>query len=62
MTPHQRHMGKDNGVLAKRQEVMQKAKAQNYIRWGTQEVRNCDPVGPRMLNHVTEQHIRLQAA
>ena len=63
VTPHQRHTGEDKGVLAKRKLTMQQAKAQNPIRWGSQEVRNCEPVGPTRLNPVKEpEKMRLQAA
>ncbi|MGE6352134.1 hypothetical protein ACQKDP_12635, partial [Psychrobacter pacificensis] len=50
-------------LLAKRLLTMQRAKDENPIRWGTQEVRNCEPVGPTTLNPVKEQQQqRLQAA
>lgn len=63
MTPHQRHTGEDKVILAKRHETMQRAKAENPIRWGSQEVRNCKPVGPTTLNPVKEQQQqRLKAA
>ena len=63
VTPNQRHTGEDKEILAKRYETMQQAKAQNPIRWGSQEVRNCKPVGPTTLNPVKEQQEkRLQAA
>ena len=63
VTPHQRHTGEDKEILAKRLLTMEAAKDKNPIRWGTQEVRNCKPVGPTTLNPVKEQHqTRLQAA
>ena len=63
VTPHQRHTSEDKGVLAKRRLTMQQAKAQNPRRWGSQKVRNCEPVGPTTLNPVKEpEKIRLQAA
>ena len=63
VTPSQRHTAEDKGVLAKRKLTMQQAKAQNPIRWGSQEVRNCEPVGPTTLNPVKEpENMRLQAA
>ena len=41
---------------------MQQAKAQNPIRWGSQKVRNCEPVGPTTLKPVKEpEKMRLQA-
>ena len=40
VTPNQRHTGEDKEVLAKRLLTMQRAKDENPIRWGTQEVRN----------------------
>ena len=55
VTPNQRHTGEDKEILAKRHETMQRAKAQNPIRWGSQEVRDCEPVGPTTLNPVKEQ-------
>ena len=63
VTPNQRHTGEDKVILAKRHETMQRAKAENPIRWGSQEVRNCKPVGPTTLNPVKEQQQqRLKAA
>ena len=63
VTPHQRHTGEDKEILAKRLLTMEAAKDKNPIRCGTQEVRNCKPVGPTTLNPVKEQHqTRLQAA
>ena len=63
VTPNQRHTGEDKEILAKRLLTMQRAKDENPIRWGTQEVRNCEPVGPTTLNPVKEQQQqRLQAA
>ena len=63
VTPHQRHTGEDKEILAKRKQTMQQAKEANPIRWGCQNIRNCEPVGPTTLNPVKEpQEIRLQAA
>ena len=63
VTPHQRHTGEDKEILAKRLLTMEAAKDKNPMRWGTQEVRNCKPVGPTTLNPVKEQQeTRLQAA
>ena len=44
MTPHQRHTGQDIELLAQRKERIEAAKAANPSRWGTRDVRNCDPV------------------
>ncbi len=63
VTPSQRHMGEDKAILAKRKLTMQQAKEVNPIRWGCQDIRNCEPVGPTTLNPVKEpEEIRLQAA
>ena len=63
VTPSQRHTGEDKEILAKRKLTMQQAKAQNPIRWGSQKVRDCEPVGPTTLNPVKEpEKMRLQAA
>jgi len=63
VTPNQRHTGEDKGILAKRKQTMQQAKAQNPIRWGSQNIRNCEPVEPTTLNPVKEpEKMRLQAA
>ncbi len=63
VTPHQRYTGEDKAILAKRKQTMQQAKAANPIRWGCQDIRNCEPVGPTTLNPVKEpQQQRLQAA
>ena len=62
VTAHQRHTGEDRQVLAKRKQTMQQAKEANPIRWGSQDIRNCEPVGPTTLNPVKEpRKIRLQA-
>ncbi|MEC5210705.1 transposase InsO family protein [Psychrobacter sp. PL15] len=63
VTPHQRHTGEDRQVLAKRKQTMQQAKEANPIRWGCQDIRNCEPVGPTTLNPVkVPQETRLQVA
>ncbi len=63
VTPSQRHTGEDKAILAKRKQTMKQAKEANPIRWGCQDIRNCEPVGPTALNPVKEpQKIRLQAA
>jgi putative transposase len=55
VTPNQRHTGEDVEILAQRKMTMDLAKAENPIRWGSKEVRNCSPVGPTTLNPVKEQ-------
>ena len=63
VTPNQRHTGEDVEILTQRKETMNLAKAQNPIRWGSREVRNCVPVGPTTLNPIKEpQQPILQAA
>ena len=49
VTPAQRHAGKDQGLLKKRKEVLETAKAANPTRW-SKGVRNCEPIGPVTLN------------
>ena len=64
VTPHQRHTGQDQLLLAKRKERIEAAKAENPNRWGNREVRNCTPVGPTTLNPEKEavKKVEKQAA
>lgn len=64
VTPHQRHTGQDQILLAKRKERIEAAKAANPSRWGKREVRNCTPVGPTTLNPEKEsvKKVEKQAA
>ncbi|EPK0848734.1 IS3 family transposase, partial [Klebsiella pneumoniae] len=55
VTPHQRHTGQDNAILAQRKARIEAAKDANPSRWGKREVRNCTPVGPTTLNPEREQ-------
>lgn len=57
VTPHQRHTGQDDVILAKRKLRMEAAKAANPNRWGKRDVRNCEPVGPTTLNPEKE-HVK----
>ena len=50
VTPEQRHTGQDGEILAKRKQVLERAKQQNPERWGRRAIRNCEPVGPTTLN------------
>lgn len=52
VTPDERHMDEDKPILVNRQQTIKAAKAQNPNprRWSSQEVRNCEPVGPTTLN------------
>lgn len=49
VSPGQRHTLQDSDILAKRKEVLEAAKARNPKRW-SKDVRNCEAVGPVMLN------------
>lgn len=63
VTSNQRHTGEDKMILAMRKQTMQQAKAQNPIRWGCQDIGNCEPVEPTTLNPVKEpEKMRLHAA
>jgi transposase InsO family protein len=64
VTPHQRHTGQDQLILAKRKERIEAAKAANPSRWGKREVRNCEPIGPTTLNPEREsvKNVEKQAA
>lgn len=61
VTPSQRHAGLDNEILAKREAVLEAAKARNPHRWSG-KVRNCDPVGPVTLNPDEPENELYQAA
>ncbi|WP_434340257.1 hypothetical protein [Motilimonas cestriensis] len=50
MTPHQRHTGQDEEILAQRKARLEAAKAVNPMRWGKRDVRNFTPVEPMTLN------------
>lgn len=50
VTPHQRHIGQDKAILAKRKKRIEAAKSAHPERWGAREVRNCAPVGATTLN------------
>ena len=49
VTPSERHQGKDKKLLAKRKEVLEKARERHPTRWSG-EVRNCEAVGAVTLN------------
>ena len=49
MTPVQRHRGEDIAILAKREEIYQKAKSLRPERWSG-EIRDWQPVGKVKLN------------
>jgi transposase InsO family protein len=50
VTPHQRHTGQDEEILAQRKAKLEAAKAADPMRWGKRDIRNCTPVGPTTLN------------
>lgn len=54
VTPHQRHEGEDQAILAKRDEVYQKARQRRPDRW-TGNTRNWRPIGPVWLNPEREK-------
>ncbi|ABE54760.1 Integrase, catalytic region [Shewanella denitrificans OS217] len=49
VSPGQRHALQDSAILDKRKKVLEAAKARNPKRW-SKDVRNCEAVGPVMLN------------
>ncbi len=50
VTPQERHTGEDVAILAQRQRVLEQAKQRTPSRWGSRQVRNCEPVEPTTLN------------
>jgi transposase InsO family protein len=61
VTPAQRHAGLDEGILLKRKQVLEAAKAERPDRWST-DVRNCEPVGAVTLNPEEQKQPPLKAA
>ena len=61
VTPVQRHEGKDEEVLKRRKEVLEEAKRSNPTRW-SKGVRNCNPIGPVMLNPDREIQLPIKKA
>lgn len=61
VTPVQRHRREDAAILAKRQEVYQRAKAQRPERWSG-DIRDWLPIGDVMLNPDREDNLLDQAA
>jgi len=49
VTPDERHSGREHDILAKRQELYQRARNLNPERW-TRSIRNWNPVGAVLLN------------
>jgi putative transposase len=60
VTPAERHAQQDGGILAKRKQVLENAKAANPNRW-SQSVRNCEPIGVVMLNPDKIENIEMSA-
>ena len=58
VTPNERHHGKERAVLARRQDLYERARQANPERW-TRTTRNWSPVGLVVLN---PERIRQQAA
>jgi len=58
VTPNERHHGKERAVLARRQDLCERASQANPERW-TRTTRNGSPVGLVVLN---PERIRQQAA
>jgi putative transposase len=56
VTPHQRHYGEDQQILAKRKEVYEKAREKHPERW-TGNIRNWDYIPQVALNPVKEKEI-----
>lgn len=50
VTPNQRHNGEDEVILMARKRHLEQARKANPNRWGSRELRNCEPVGPTTLN------------
>ncbi len=53
VTPEQRHKGQDKSILAKRDQLYQKAKAVNPNRWAG-KTRDWSPIETVTLNPTTE--------
>lgn len=49
VSPSQRHAMQDKEILSKRRTVLEEAQGRNPMRWPN-GIRNCEPVGPVMLN------------
>ena len=49
VSPGERHAMQDKDILSKRKTVLEAAQGKNPMRWPN-GIRNCDPVGPVMLN------------
>ena len=49
VSPSERHAGLDGKILQERKLVLEQARKANPNRWSG-SVRNCEPVGPVMLN------------
>jgi len=58
VTPNERHHGKERAVLARRQDLYERARQANPERW-TRKTRNWSPVGLVVLN---PERIQQQAA
>ena len=58
VTPDERHYGKEQGVLARRQDLYERARQANPERW-SRSTRNWSPVGPVVLN---PERVQQQAA
>ena len=55
VTPASRHSGEDREILAKRKEVLEKARKINPSRW-TRNTRNCEPISVVKLNPSTHSN------
>ena len=60
VTPAERHAQQDGEILAKRKQVLEKAKEENPNRW-SKSVRNCEPIGVVMLNPDKIENIEMKA-
>jgi transposase InsO family protein len=59
VTPAERHAQQDGEILAKRKQVLERAKLERPNRW-SKSVRNCDPIGVVMLNPDRVENIEMK--
>lgn len=61
VTPAERHAGLDHAVLKRRKEILEAARARTPERW-SRTVRNCEPIGPVVLNPEKNKDVMRTAA
>lgn len=61
VTPDERHFGQEQAILARRQQVYERARRRNPQRW-SRDTRNWNPVGEVVLNPEGKQALEQEAA